>query len=70
MKTSEPTNDGHNGSTTPNSQHKQTSKRQRLVVQPPLAIPLDGEHEQAAIDALAELLATWRERHYGESNTD
>jgi len=33
------------------------------MVRPPLAVPLDAEHEQAAIDALAELLATWRERH-------
>jgi hypothetical protein len=28
------------------------------------------EDEQAAIDALAELLASWREQHYGESSTD
>ena len=55
---------------TPNSQHKQTGQGQPLVIQPPLAVPLDDEDEQAAIDALAELLATWREHHYGESSSD
>jgi hypothetical protein len=36
----------------------------------PQATPQNGEHEQAAIDALAELLATWREHHHGEPRTD
>lgn len=70
MKSSDPANDGYAGSPTPNSRHKRTGQRDPLVVQPPLIVPLGVEDEHAAIDALAELLATWWERQHGEPNAD
>jgi hypothetical protein len=52
----------------PREEPRRSGQKQRLAVLPPLAVPLDTEHEQAAVAALAELLAAWLHHHHATSS--
>jgi hypothetical protein len=51
----------------PRERPRRSGQKQRLAVLPALVVPLDAEHEQAAVAALVELLAAWLQHQRARS---
>ena len=52
----------HTGHTAASSSRQQTCRQRRVVLSSPRYVELDDAHEQAALGALADLLAPYMDR--------